>query len=64
MMILYGKFGKQKRFKAMDLKNCKQVGNLIYASLLTDTEGARVLKECTVCNPGWQFELRTVGRDL
>lgn len=49
--VVYAKFDGCKTFKAFDIKEGKQVGNLIYASLLVDSEenrkktsGARRLK--------------------
>ena len=36
--ILYAKFDGCKTFKAFDIKEGRQVGNLIYATLLENTE--------------------------
>lgn len=36
--ILYAKFDGCKTFKAFDINECRQVGNLIYATLLENTE--------------------------
>ena len=36
--IVYAKFDGCKSFKAFDVKEGRQVGNLIYASLMEDTQ--------------------------
>lgn len=39
--IIYAKFDGCKGFKAFDINEGRQVGNLIYASLLENTEETR-----------------------
>ena len=39
--IVYAKFDGCKSFRAFDIKEGRQVGNLIYASLVENTESTR-----------------------
>lgn len=39
--IVYAKFDGCKSFRAFDVKNGRQVGNLVYASLVENTESTR-----------------------
>jgi hypothetical protein len=61
MNRIYGKFKGERAFKAMDLGRGMQVGNLIYASLLTDEEAARFLEREAPRNPDWTFEVRKMA---
>lgn len=57
---IYGRHGKQRTFKAMNLKEGCQTGNLIYASMLTEAEKEKVMAEIVPQNPDWTFETRRV----
>jgi hypothetical protein len=58
---IYGKLKGQRTFKAMDLSRGTQTGNLIFASLLTEAEAERFMKNEAPRNPDWQFEVRNAG---
>ena len=57
---IYGRYQNQKSFRAMNIREGKQVSNLIYASLFTKDEGEKCLADITAQNPEWNFELRHV----
>lgn len=57
---IYGRFGNQRKFRAMNLRKGCQVGNLIYATLLTKQHADEALAEISKDNPEWQFEIRHV----
>lgn len=57
--VVYAKFDGCKTFKAFDIKEGKQVGNLIYASLLVDSEENRKkLQELADLNKGCHLVLQ------
>jgi hypothetical protein len=60
MYRIYGKHKDQTRFGAMDLKEGYQVGNLIYASMLTAEEKDRFMEKEAPRNPDWTFEPRVI----
>lgn len=63
--IVYAKFDECKGFKAFDIKEGRQVGNLIYASLVENTEDTRQkLQELADMNKGLHLvlQLRRKGR--
>ncbi|MBO5615164.1 MAG: hypothetical protein J5932_03450 [Prevotella sp.] len=63
--IVYAKFDGCKGFKAFDINEGRQVGNLIYASLLENTEDTRQkLQELADLNKGCNLvlQLRRKGR--
>lgn len=48
------------RFKPFDLKNCKFVTNLIYASMLNETEANKMVAELNEMNPTYHFVVRPI----
>ena len=63
--IIYAKFDGCKSFKAFDINEGRQVGNLIYASLMENTENTRLkLQELADLNKGCNLvlQLRRKGR--
>ena len=60
MYIVYGKKKSESRFKAMDMENGVQVGNLIYASLfdLSADEMDKMIASLHEDNPDWDFKYR------
>jgi len=63
--IVYARFSGCKSFKAFDLSEGRVVGNIIYASLLEDTEDNRhKLQELVELNKGCNLvlQLRRKGR--
>lgn len=57
---VYGKDKGQKRFAPMDLNRGIQVVNLIYASMLSDDERAKIEVKLVNDNPDWKFEFRPI----
>lgn len=57
---IYGKHGTQKQFKAMDLSRGIQVGNLIYASILSEEEKDKFMAQDAPKNQDWIFETRPI----
>lgn len=57
---IYARHNGQKTYRAMNLRKGVQVGNLIYASLITKQDGDKAIAELTAENPEWSFELRHV----
>lgn len=55
---LYAKFPEQKTYKALDLFEGRQVGNLIYATVLRRDEGQKVLADLSRAYPEAKFSLR------
>lgn len=49
-----------KRFKPLDMRNWRYVANLIYATMLTESEAMRVTKEMQEQNPEFIIEARKV----
>ena len=47
--IVYAKFDGCKGFKAFDVNEGRQVGNLIYASLVENTEDTKTTGRPTIC---------------
>lgn len=63
--IVYAKFDGCKSFKAFDVNEGRQVGNLIYASLVENTEDTRTkLQKLADMNKGCNLilQLRRNGR--
>lgn len=60
MYIVYGKQKSESRFKAMDMENGVQVGNLIYASLfdLPIEEMGKLIASLHEDNPEWDFKYK------
>ena len=60
MYIVYGKQKSESRFKAMDMENGVQVGNLIYASLfdLPIEEMDKLIASLHEDNPEWDFKYK------
>ena len=58
--IIYGKAPHTKNFKAMDLNEGLQVSNLIYATLIYETEDKlkSYVKDLTEQNKDWQFKYK------
>lgn len=54
---LYGKGPGMKQFKAMNWKEGRPVGNLIYATVFFEQEARACEAEATRCNPDWEFKL-------
>ena len=54
---IYGKHKTDKQFKAMNMREGRQVGNLIYASMYTEEDAQKVLKDIQ-CeeNSDWEFK--------
>lgn len=50
----------QPRFKPFDLKNCRFVTNLIYASMLSEAEAIKVVAELNEMNPNFEFVVRAI----
>jgi len=61
MKRVYGKFKGQRTFKAMDLSQGTRTANLIFASLLTEDQAERFMKNEAPRNPDWKFEVRDAG---
>jgi len=63
---VYGKLKKEKRFKALDMDEGSQVGNLIYATIvtindvLTEERFNTILESMRIDNPTWDFEKREI----
>lgn len=58
---LYAKQADQKRFSPMDYGAGQQVVNLIFATVFSATEAAKLKAELPALhdlNPGWSFEVR------
>ena len=53
--IVYAKFDGCKSFKAFDVNEGRQVGNLIYASLVENTEDTK--SKCTLSNKSTQLQM-------
>tara|TARA_B100000029_G_scaffold24820_1_gene24487 strand:+ start:517 stop:711 length:195 start_codon:yes stop_codon:yes gene_type:complete len=53
---IYVKTKEMKKFRPMDLFNCKPVINLIHASLLDHDEAYKVLLELRELNPTMEFK--------
>ena len=63
--VVYARFNRCKSFKAFDLSEGRLVGNLIYASLLEDTEeNRRKLQKLSELNSdcGLVLQLRRNGK--
>lgn len=63
--IVYAKFDGCKSFRAFDIKEGRQVGNLIYASLVENTESTREkLQKLADLNKDYHLvlQLRRKGR--
>lgn len=61
MFYIYGKYGKQKTFKAMDINEGIQVGNLVRATRLTKEQADKFMAvEAPRNAPDWTFEVRPV----
>ncbi len=55
---IYGKHKTDKQFKAMNMREGKQVGNLIYASMFTQSDAEKCLQEIQCSeNADWQFKI-------
>lgn len=50
----------KKNFKPMNLRNGTLVTNLIYASMLPESEALKVVAELTTDNSEWKFEARKI----
>ena len=61
MYRIYGKLKKEKRFKALDLKNGVFVNNLMYASFFYENELEqlkKVVQDLNEQNKEFTFEIR------
>lgn len=60
---LYSRWGLQRKYKPVNWRTGEQVGNLIFATVFTDEEKARVDTELTQTrdiNKGLEWEFRRV----
>tara|TARA_R100001594_G_scaffold112689_1_gene147544 strand:- start:199 stop:393 length:195 start_codon:yes stop_codon:yes gene_type:complete len=63
MFRLYAKMPGKKRFLPMDYNAGCVVINLIYATIFSKVEAAKLEKELPELegiNPGWKFEVRAI----
>lgn len=63
MYRLYAKLPNAKRFAPMDYSRGVTVGNLMYATLFSQAEAAKLkaeLADIEAINPGWSFQVRSV----
>lgn len=51
----------EKRFRPLNLKDGRFVVNLMYATMLTESEVARIIPELNADNPNMQFEARKMS---
>jgi hypothetical protein len=56
---IYAKFEGQKKFEALDLSTGGQVKNLIYATLITESEIPKV-QRIIEDNPNVEFQIRKI----
>ena len=59
--LVYAKLKEEKRYRAMDINEGNQVGNLIYATMLNTEEVGRILPELKQENPHCDFQARKTG---
>jgi len=58
---IYGKYKYDKQFRPMNMREGKQVGNLIYASMFSESEAKKCLEEIQCPeNSDWVFEMRKI----
>jgi hypothetical protein len=58
---IYGREKGKGRFKPLDLKHGRFVTNLIYASMLPESQALQALIELTRDNPDMEFQQRLIG---
>lgn len=60
---MYGKEKPQDKFKPLNLREMRFVGNLIYASILPEDQAKSLESELNELNPSMTFEARYTGED-
>ena len=63
MYRIYGKHESMKQYQAFDMENFQPVGNLIYATVITENElpkAKNVIDFLNENNTDWKFEIRKV----
>lgn len=58
---IYGRAKGEKRYYAIDVKNGRQVVNLIYATCFDETEAHRVAAKMREQNPEHEFQVRKIS---